>query len=133
MFTIDQIRNAHSKVKSGADFPGYIQKIKALGVSSYETYVEDGDTDYHGVNGFAISSGSKYAKLNISDKSNAEQFKQDLKAHQRGETDYPTFCSDCAKSGVEKWVVEMERMTCAYYDKEGKELLVENIPQLFAF
>lgn len=133
MFTIDQIRNAHSKVKSGADFPGYIQKIKALGVASYETYVEDGHTDYHGADGFAVSADSKYAKLKIADKSNAEQFKLDLKAHQQGKTDYPTFCSDCAKSGVEKWAVEMEKMTCAYYDKEGKELLVENIPQLFAF
>lgn len=133
MFTIDQIRNAHSTVKSGADFPGYIQKIKALGVVSYETYVEDGDTDYHGAGNFTVSSGSKYAKLKIADKSNAEQFKLDLKAHQQGKTDYPTFCSDCAKSGVEKWVVEMEKMTCTYYDKEGKELLAENIPQLFAF
>ena len=45
MFTIEQIQSAHSKVKSGADFPKYIQEIKALGVTSYETYVEDGRTD----------------------------------------------------------------------------------------
>lgn len=28
MFTITQIENAHSKVKSGADFPKYIQDLK---------------------------------------------------------------------------------------------------------
>ena len=32
MFTVEQIKAAHSKVKSGADFPAYIQEIKALGL-----------------------------------------------------------------------------------------------------
>ena len=33
MFTIQQIKDAHSKVKSGADFPQYMQDIIALGVT----------------------------------------------------------------------------------------------------
>jgi uncharacterized protein YbcV (DUF1398 family) len=129
MFTIDQIKSAHSKVKSGADFPSYIQEIKALGVTSYETYVKDGHTDYKAADHSMVSSDSKYDELNIANQSNAEQFKADLKAHQQGKTDYPTFCSDCAKSGIEKWIVKMDSMTCAYYDKQGNELLIENIPQ----
>ena len=32
-FTIDEIKAEHQKVKSGADFPNYIQQIKQLGVS----------------------------------------------------------------------------------------------------
>jgi hypothetical protein len=32
MFTIAQIKKAHSKVKSGEDFPVYIQDLIALGV-----------------------------------------------------------------------------------------------------
>ena len=129
MFTIDQIKTAHSKVKSGEDFPGYIHEIKLLGVTSYETFVEDGQTHYFGADNRNVSSDLKYSPLRIVDKSNKEQFKQDLKAHQQGKTDYVTFCSDCAKSGVEKWVVKMDSMTCAYYDKSGNELLVEIIPQ----
>lgn len=38
MFTVEQIKAAHSKVKSGADFPAYIQEIKSLGVTHYEAY-----------------------------------------------------------------------------------------------
>jgi hypothetical protein len=34
MVTIEQIKQAHNKVKSGADFPKYIQEIKKLGVSA---------------------------------------------------------------------------------------------------
>ena len=36
MFTVEQIQEAHSKVKSGADFPKYIQDIKKLGVDAFE-------------------------------------------------------------------------------------------------
>lgn len=34
-FTVAQLKTAHGKVKSGADFPSYIQEIKALGVTHY--------------------------------------------------------------------------------------------------
>ena len=129
MFTLEQIKTAHSKVKSGADFPTYIRDIKQLGVTSYETYVSDGHTDYYGINDFKTSTGAKYDILAIAENSNVEQFKIDLKAHQQGQTNYPTFCSDCAKSGIEKWAVSMDKMTCTYYDKAGNEMLVEKIPQ----
>lgn len=34
MFTVEQIETAHDKVKTGADFPNYIQEIKQMGVKS---------------------------------------------------------------------------------------------------
>ncbi|MDD2305925.1 MAG: DUF1398 family protein [Prolixibacteraceae bacterium] len=129
MFTLDQIKAAHSKVKSGADFPNYIQDLIKLGVTFYETYVLDGHTDYLGTDDYIIASAPKYTQLIIAEKSDEEQFRLDLKAHQQGKTDYATFCNDCAKSGVEKWTVRMDKMTCTYYDKAGNELLEEVIPQ----
>lgn len=39
MFTIEQIQQAHSKVKSGADLPAYIRGLKQMGVLHYETFV----------------------------------------------------------------------------------------------
>ncbi len=129
MFTLDQIKAAHSKVKSGKDFPTYIAEIKQLGVLSYTTYVVDSHTEYSGAGNFRISSDAKYDALIISDKSSSEQFLNDLKTHQQGKTDYFTFCKDCAKSGVEKWVADLSNMTCTYFDKTGNEVLVEKIPQ----
>lgn len=128
IFTIDQIKTAHSKVKSGADFPAYVQDLIQLGVFRYETFVHDGHSIYFGEAGFSAQSEAKYQALKVADQSNREQFIADLKNHQLGGTDYPTFCSDCAKSGVEKWVVDTLRMTCTYYDKSGSELLEEQIP-----
>lgn len=40
MFTVEQIEEVHEKVKSGADFPKYIQEIKQIGVVSFETWVK---------------------------------------------------------------------------------------------
>jgi uncharacterized protein YbcV (DUF1398 family) len=128
MFTIDQIKAAHAKVKSGADFPNYIQDVILLGVEGYETFVADGHTLFQGQDGFTAQSEPKYATLIIADSSNQSQFQRDLQEHQQGKTDYLTFCRACASYGVEKWIVSMADMTCSYYDKAGNTLLVEVIP-----
>jgi uncharacterized protein YbcV (DUF1398 family) len=129
MFTVEKIKSAHSKVKSGADFPAYIQDLKKIGVTNYEIFVSDGHTNYYGVDDYKTSSMAMYEVLSIAEISNTSQFKADLIAHQQGKTNYPTFCSDCAKSGIEKWNVSINKMTCTYYDKSGNEILVEQIPQ----
>ena len=128
MFTIQHIKAAHSKVKSGADFPKYIQELRQLGVSSYTTFVADGNTVYNGNSEGPVQSGAKYAALTVAGNSNKEQFIAHLKAHQQGGSDYPTFCKQAADSGIEKWVVDLGKMTCTYYDKPGAEMLVETIP-----
>ena len=128
MFTVEQIKTAHSKVKSGADFPAYIKEIKQLGVTYYETFVSDGHTDYLGAGDYKTATTAKYAVLKIAETSKPEQFKSDLIAHQQGKTSYLTFCNDCAKWGIQKWAVCMDKMTCTYYDKAGNEILVETVP-----
>ena len=130
MFTVQQIKEAHAKVKSGADFPKYMQDIIALGVTSFETFVFDNHTNYFGKDNFQTSSEGFSGTLNVANESNIEQFKSDLKSHQQGNTDYMTFLNDCAKSGVEKWIVVMDEMTCSYYDINGNEILVEKIPTI---
>ena len=129
MFTIAQIEAAHDKIKSGAGFPSYIKEIKQLGVISFETWVKDSSTNYFGADDFKISSQSKYDDLVIADNVDKEKFAAYLKIHQQGETDYFTFCTHCAETGVVKWIVSLEKMTCTYFDKDEKEILEEKIPQ----
>ena len=87
MFTVKQIKDAHSKTKTGADFPKYIKDIITLGVTSFEAFVFDNYTVYYGSNDFQTSSVGFSETLIIADESNIEQFKFDLKAHQQGKTD----------------------------------------------
>jgi uncharacterized protein YbcV (DUF1398 family) len=128
MFTIEQINEAHSKVKSGADFPRLVREMIALGIVSNDVYVSDGHAKYFGNDNYKIASGAMYPILKVADESNSEEFKRRLQIHQQGQTDYPTFCRDSAEAGVEKWTIDLKKMTCTYYDKAGNELLVETIP-----
>jgi|SRR5690606_27238953 uncharacterized protein YbcV (DUF1398 family) len=130
MFTVEQIKLAHGKVKTGAEFPRYIQEIKELGVIAFETWVLNSHTRYFGKNDFQIKSEPQYEDLMIVKKSDKEEFIYNLKIHQNGETDYFTFCKHCAETGIERWYVDLDKMTCTYYDKKGDEILVELIPSV---
>lgn len=127
-FTIDEIKSEHQKVKSGADFPNYIQQIKKLGVSHYTTFVADGNTKYFDVENKFAETGKKYDVLEIAENANLENFKIRLKLHQQGGTDYPTFCKDCAKTGIEGWKMDLNKMTCTYFDKNQNDILEEIVP-----
>ncbi len=128
MFTVDQIRASHSKVKSGADFPAYIKEIKQLGVMHYETFVSDGHTDLFGSGNYKITMPAKYELLAVAETSDSKRFKLELKEHQQGKTDYLTFIGICAKCGIEKWIAQIDEMTCTYYDAAGLKILAEQIP-----
>lgn len=128
-FTVEQIKAAHSTVKSGADFPRYIQEIKALGVTAYETWVKDSHTEYFGAHDYRTASTPMYEDKVISNSADKTKFEFYLKIHQQGGTDYFTFCNHCAETGVEKWFVSLDKMTCSYYDKTGNKMLEEQIPQ----
>ncbi len=128
MFTAEQIKAAHAKVKSGADFPAYIQEIKAMGVTHYEAYVTDGHIDYHASYKHTATTPAKYEPIAIAQKLDLDTFKAQLLAHQQGRTNYMTFITMCATCGIVKWEVCLDKMTCTYLDLENNKILVEQIP-----
>lgn len=128
MFTLQQMKAAHAKVKSGADFPAYVQEIKRLGLLHYDFMVKDGHTVYHGANRFRISADPVYPEKAISKQSSSAALKQIIAEHQQGKSDFPTFCSLVADAGVEKWVVDTQGMVCTYYDLAGNSMVTEPIP-----
>ncbi len=128
MFTVEGIELAHSRIKSGTDFPKYINDIKQMGVVAFETWVSDNHTVYYGKENFKTQSKSKYETLPIEKNVDREKFAECLKNHQQGETDYYTFCKHCSETGIERWYVDLAGMTCTYYDFAGSEILTENIP-----
>lgn len=127
MFTIAQIKEAHSRVKSGADFPNYIQDLINLGVKGYDTYVHNGDTSYYGTNDYRVNSDEKYDEIKIVSIANKERFIEFLVMHQDGQTDYLTFCKQAAQCGIAKWRIDIIEMTCIYLDTTGSSVLIEKI------
>jgi uncharacterized protein YbcV (DUF1398 family) len=128
-FTMEQIYAAFGRVKSGADFPQFVQDLKTIGVTYYDTYVADGRTSYYGSGTFKLDSAAKYTALPIATIASSEQLRHAITIHQQGQTDYPTFCLQAAEAGVIKWRTHMQEMTVTYFDHQDTPLLVEPIPQ----
>jgi len=128
MFTIQQMKAAHAKVKTGSDFPAYVQEIKQLGLLRYEYLVKNGRTVYHGANNFQINSEAIYTDKVISEISSSATVKQIITKHQQGKTNFLTFCAQVADAGVEKWTVDTQTMLCSYYDLDGNTMVAEPIP-----
>jgi uncharacterized protein YbcV (DUF1398 family) len=128
MFTIAQIKEAHSKVKSGADFPNYIQDLIELGVQGYDIFVNDGHEEYFGADNYRVAATKNYDSIVVAPSPNKERFIEFLVMHQEGQTDYLTFCNHAAQCGIAKWSVNIIEMTCTYFDLSDAPILIEKIP-----
>jgi uncharacterized protein YbcV (DUF1398 family) len=128
MFTLQQIKQAHDKVQTGADFPNYIQDLINLGVKGYDTLVNDGHVAYYDSNDDSVSTDKKYDEIKIASTANKERFIEFLVMHQDGQTDYFTFCQQAAQSGIAKSRIDIIEMTCTYFDLVGDAIVIEKIP-----
>ncbi len=128
MFSIAQIKEAHSKVKSGADFPAYIQDLIEMGVQGYDIFVNDGHEEYFGAENYRVAAAANYVTIPLSPLANKERFIEFLVMHQDGQTNYITFCNHAAQCGIAKWSVNIIEMTCTYFDPSDVAILIEKIP-----
>jgi len=129
MFTLQQMKAAHAKVKSGEDFPAYVQELKKLGLMHYDFLVTNGQTEYYGANGLQVNGEAIYPKKVISNQSSSMAVQQIIAEHQQGKSDFLTFCQLVADAGVQKWVVDTQTMMCTYYDLNGNSMVAEPIPE----
>jgi uncharacterized protein YbcV (DUF1398 family) len=129
MFTVEQIKAAHRKVKTGADFPNYVQEIKALGLIKYEYMVADGRTIYYGDNNFTTEAPPIYPEKRVSPVPSATTMEQNIREHQQGKSDFLTICQQAADAGVHHWEVNAQTMLCSYFDSDNNRMIAEPIPQ----
>jgi len=127
MFTLEQINRAHDRLGDAATLPEYVRTLHAIGVETYTSYVSDGHSEYLGRDGYAIESPAVHEELTIADTSTREQFLEHLHLHNQQRTTYLEMSKGLAESGIEKWTVDTNTMTMAFYDKAGNELLIEAI------
>lgn len=129
MFTVQQIKAVHATVKSGADFPRYVQEIKALGLVRYEFMVEDGRTIYFGADNYRVEAPPIYPVKQINPVALTSQMETNIRNHQAGGSDFLTICAQAAEAGVHHWEVNAYTMLCSYYDVHGQLMIAEPIPQ----
>lgn len=127
MFTIDQINGLHDSLGNAETLLEYVRALHAIGVEKYDSYLTDGHSEYFGMDGHKVSSAPAHEKLTIADESNRERFLEHLKLHEQGKSSYVEMSQGLAESGIEKWTVDTSKLTMIFYDKAGKEMLVEKI------
>lgn len=125
MFTIEKINDLHDRLGTMETFPQYVRALKSAGVETYDSYLVDGHSEYSGRAGFTVKSPAVHEKLTVADTSNREEFLEHLNLHNQHKASYLEMSEGLAKSGIEKWAVDTNRMTMTFYDKTGKEVLVE--------
>ncbi len=128
-FTLEAIQEAHKKY-TGVDFPKLIRKFKLMGMATNTFNLKSGLVVYAGKSGEQIEVQGKAVDVGIGVISSREAAQDVLKRHQAGETDFTTFCREIARAGVYKWISDMDKMTCSYYDLQENVVIVEAIPEV---
>ena len=127
MFTLGQINNIHHRLGKQQTLHGYLRALNAIGIVKADSYLTDGHSEYFGVDGQKLIGPAAHQEFSIAGKSNREDFLKHLSLHEQGKTSYLEMSRGLAGSGIEKWSFDTSKMTIAYYDKAGNELLVESI------
>ena len=127
MFTIEQINELHARLGSAKMLPQYLRALKALGVERYDSYLFDGHSEYFAQGGQRVVSPPEHEVLAVAQTSQREAFLDHLRRHEQSQTTYLEMSKGLAQSGIEKWTVDTGKMTMTFYDKSGRELLVEHI------
>jgi uncharacterized protein YbcV (DUF1398 family) len=104
-----------------------VRALKALGVERYDSYLADGHSEYFGQGGHRVASPPVHEVLPVAETGQRETFLQHLRRHELRQTTYLEMSRGLAQSGIEKWTVDTGRMTMTFYDKAGREMLVEQI------
>jgi len=128
MFTKQELEKALSYIGTGASYPKVVEELKKAGVAKYEHFVADGRNVYYSEDGDSIDIPSRQQPIHVNSQPSIGKLSHDLKTHQAGETDYPTFCKQAGEAGVEKWIADLVAMKVSYVDMAGEELLSEDIP-----
>jgi uncharacterized protein YbcV (DUF1398 family) len=127
VFTVERINDLHARVGSAKTFPEYVRGLKALGVERSDSYLCDRHTEYFGQGGHKVVSPAMHELLRVAQTSQRETFLEHLRRHERRQTNYLEMSRGLAESGLEKSTVDTGRMTMTFYDKAGREMLVEPI------
>ena len=127
MFTLEQIDEIHARLGSAKTFPEYVRALNAIGVQRADSYLADGHSEYIGQGGHRVVSPPVHEMLPVAETGQRETFLEHLSRHERRETTYLEMSRGLAQSGIEKWTIDTARMTMTFYDKAGKEMLVEQI------
>jgi len=100
MFTLEQINEIHDRLGNAETLAQYVKALNALGIETYDSYIEDGHSEYFGKSGHTVISPPAHEMLTIADTSDKETFLKHLNLHNQGKTSYLEMSQGLAESGM---------------------------------
>ncbi|KHD44204.1 DUF1398 family protein [Streptococcus hongkongensis] len=126
MLTKENISSVQDKF-GGRDFPKLVEAFIDMGMVTNTINIQTGSAVYRDAQGHQLAMPA-YQVDSIAQEVNRDYFLKQLQVHQKGQTDFPTFCQDTADSGIYKWDVDLLAKTCTYYDLHNQMVYSEPIP-----
>lgn len=120
---IERIKNV--KAESNG-FVELASNLKAIGITHFHADAKTASVTYFG-NGETVEEKGPF-NFSIGEDVDVDTFVKSLKAHQRGEMDFPTWLEKTTSSGISSWEVRLLEKTCTYFDRAGALIYVEAIP-----
>ncbi|MEV6283953.1 DUF1398 family protein [Kribbella sp. NPDC051770] len=120
MFTLAQIDEIHDSLGKADSLPAYLRALNAIGVRTSDSYLTDGHTDHHGVDGHTVSTPPAHETYEVAPTADPGRVAEALQI-----SDYFEMSKALAACGVEKWTFDTTALTLTYYDKAGNQLLQE--------
>ncbi|SBD05044.1 phage envelope protein [Staphylococcus aureus] len=127
-FTLSEIQQAHQQF-TGVDFPKLFKAFKDMGMTYNIVNIQDGTATYVHQSEDDIVTSSVKSNHPVAPSSNQSIVQDVLTRHQRGQTDFETFCNEMAEAGIYKWHIDIQAGTCTYIDLKEQAIISELIPQ----
>ncbi len=125
MMTITEINQI--KTVSGGEFGKLIAGLEKIGITRFITCASTAKTMYFNQENQSVHDVEDYFNWPVG-KLNRDQFIKDLKDHQVGKTDFPTWIELTAASGIASWEVNLLEGTCVYRDAANNDVYTEEFP-----
>lgn len=101
MFSINQINELHDRLGKISTLYQYLQKLNAIGVNKFDSFISDGHSEYYGNEAYKVVSPPVHENLRIATNCNREKFISHLRLHEEGKTDFIEMSKGLAECGIE--------------------------------
>jgi uncharacterized protein YbcV (DUF1398 family) len=126
MELLDLLSVYFERVRTDADFISFTEELIANHVSYYIYFVATGNVKFVMSSDAFISMKSNRKLLRVNSLASSTQTKEAARRHFSGMTSYDVYCTELAKAGVFKWVVDLNEKSRHYWSKDNKLLHIEN-------
>jgi uncharacterized protein YbcV (DUF1398 family) len=127
MFTIEQITDIHDRLGNSDTLGPYLRALREIGVETYDSYITDGHSEYHGADGQTLVGPAFHERFAIAETCDRQQFLETMREVEQGGLGYVEMSKALADNGVEKWTFDTGKLTITYLDRAGNVLLAENV------